>query len=135
VKTPSGPKNVAGASPAQPGGSDSAVPPQHLRPPTAAWWSSVLRDYLLEPHHVRLLTLAAEAWDRGQQAREAIEEHGITFLDRFGQPRARPEVAIERDARIGFARALRELGLDVAPPSEAPRSTGITPNASLRKVG
>jgi phage terminase small subunit len=101
------------------------VAPRHLRPETRAWWLHHLSEYRLEPHHVRLLTLAAESWDRCQEARLALEEHGITYEDRFGQPRARPEVAIERDSRVAFARLLRELNLDLAPPEEAriPRLT------------
>jgi len=41
----------------------------------------VVGDYDLEPHHVRLLTLAAEAWDRGQQAREVLDRDGLTYTD------------------------------------------------------
>jgi hypothetical protein len=37
----------------------------------------------------RLLTLAAEAWDRAQQARAALDEHGLTYLDRFAARRTR----------------------------------------------
>jgi len=92
--------------------------PKHLRPPTAKWFREVLYDYELEPHHIRLLTLAGEAWDRGEQAREALES-GLTFEDRFGQPHARPEVAIERDSRIAFSRLVRELDLDVEAPAES----------------
>ena len=91
--------------------------PAHLAPATAKWWRQVQDDYLLEPHHVRLLTLAAEAWDRNQSAREIIDKEGLTYLDRFEAPRTRPEVAIERDTRLGFARLIRELDLDVDPPS------------------
>ena len=36
--------------------------PPHLTPETADWWRSVQSDYDLEPHHVRLLTLACEAF-------------------------------------------------------------------------
>ncbi len=107
-------------------------PPDHLLPETAKWWSSVIADYDLEPHHVRLLTLAAEAWDRTEQARVALAEHGLTFEDRFGQPRARPEVAIERDSRVAFARLLRELALDVDEPAAATRPATIGGNAALR---
>ena len=57
-------------------------PPKHLRPTTKAWFSSVLAEYSLEPHHVRLLTLAAESWDRCCESREALAEHGLTFIDR-----------------------------------------------------
>ena len=93
-------------------------PPPHLTAATRRWWSGVVADFVLDPHHLRLLTLAGGAWDRGEQARKALAKNGLTFLDRFGQPRARPEVAIERDSRIAFARLLRELALDVGPPAE-----------------
>jgi hypothetical protein len=66
---------------------------------------------------LRLLQLACEAWDRAEQARELLLQHGLTFVDRFGQPHARPEIAIERDSRIAFARLLRELNLDIEPPA------------------
>jgi len=99
--------------------------PRHLKLSTRRWWLSVLEDYQLESHHVRLLTLAGEAWDRCQEAREALKTHGLTFTDRFGQPHARPENTIERDSRIGFARLLRELALDVEPPRELGRPPGI----------
>ena len=64
----------------------------------------------------RLLTACAESWDRLQQAREALAANGLTYLDRYGAPRSRPEVAIERDSRIAFARLLRQLDLDAGPP-------------------
>jgi phage terminase small subunit len=92
--------------------------PKHLKPDTAAWFEHVLLDYELQDHHVRLLTLAAQAWDRAEQARQLLAEKGLTFDDRFEQPHARPEVAIERDSRIAFARLLRELCLDIDPPAE-----------------
>jgi phage terminase small subunit len=96
-------------------------PPAHLGRATAQWWRSVNDDFELDPHHIRLLTLAAEAWDRGQAAREIVEREGMTFQDRFGCPKPRPEVAIERDSRIGFARLLRELALDGVDAPEGPR--------------
>jgi P27 family predicted phage terminase small subunit len=96
-------------------------PPTHLKRTTRDWFKVVVADYELDDHHVRLLTLACEAWDRGVQAREIIETDGLTFVDRFGSPKPRPEVAIERDSRIGFARLIRELGLDGASAPEAPR--------------
>ena len=92
--------------------------PAHLTPATRHWWESVVEDFELEEHHVKLLTLAAESWDRSGAARRAIEKHGLTYTDRFGAPRLRPEVGIERDHKISFARLLRELALDVDPPTE-----------------
>jgi phage terminase small subunit len=93
------------------------LPPKHLKPLTRQWWSSVLTDYELEPHHIRLLTLAGEAWDRCCAARAVVDKSGMTYTDRFGDPRPRPEIAIERDARTSFARLLRELDLDVGTPA------------------
>jgi hypothetical protein len=80
------------------------------------WWSSVVEDYEFEAHHVLILTKAAEAHDRAEQARETIKEKGVTYQDRFDQPCARPEVAIERDSRVAFARLVRELNLSEDPP-------------------
>ena len=95
--------------------------PQHLSASTRHWFESVCKSYELEPHHLKLLTLAAEAWDRTQQARTIIDSEGITFLDRFDQPKARPEIGIERDSRLAFARLVRELDLDTEATPEASR--------------
>ena len=84
--------------------------------------------YELESHHLRLLTLAGESWDRCVAAREAIAELGLTYNDRYGCPHARPEVAVERDSRLAFARLLRELDLDISPPAPASRPPGIRSN-------
>ena len=94
--------------------------PAHLRRETAAWWRSVVGEFDLEPHHRRLLSLAATAWDRAQEARETLAAEGTYFTDRFGQPRKHPAVTVERDSQIAFARLLRELALDVEPPESRP---------------
>lgn len=102
--------------------------PAHLKPATRDWFEAVQADFALEQHHTRLLTLACEAFDRAAEAREAIATHGPVYSDRFGAPRARPEVAIERDARLAFARLLRELDLDAEPPAEARRPPALRSN-------
>jgi P27 family predicted phage terminase small subunit len=79
-------------------------PPPHLTEEAAAWWHDVCRDYELEPHHLRLLQAACEAWDRMQLAREAVASGGITFRAANGDVKANPACAIERDARTAFAR-------------------------------
>lgn len=100
-------------------------PPAHLSPATGAWWLGVVTSWELDEHHVRLLTLAAESYDRAVQAREILDAKGLTYKDRFGQPKPRPEVAIERDSRVAFARLLRELDLDLEPPTEKPRTPSL----------
>lgn len=93
-------------------------PPKHLSKAAAAWWTHVLAEYELEMHHRQLLLLACEAMDRGESARAALAIHGEVYSDKYGNPRTRPEVAIERDSRTAFARLLRELDLDLEPPSQ-----------------
>lgn len=95
--------------------------PPHLSAPTRDWFASVIETYELEPHHLRLLTLAAESWDRCAQARAIIDEQGLTYQDRFDAPRTRPEVAVERDSKVAFARLIRELDLDTEQTPEAVR--------------
>ena len=108
---------------------DLPQPPDHLSADAAAWWREVLRDYSLEPHHVRLLQLACEAWDRARQAQAELTAHGaLTFRDERGTIRAHPAVAMERDARTAFARLVRELDLDTGPPAEARRPPAIISN-------
>ena len=101
--------------------------PKHLRAPTRRWFVQVTTDYALEPHHVRLLTLAAESWDRCEQAREALVA-GLTYNDRYGCPHQRPEVQIERDNRVAFARLVRELDLDVELPPPGSRPPSLRSN-------
>jgi hypothetical protein len=102
--------------------------PKHLRPLTQEWVASVIEDYTLELHHVRLLIKCAESWDRSEEAREAIAKHGLTYDGRFGEPRARPEVAIERDSRLAFCRLLRELDIDVSEPGVSNRPPALRSN-------
>lgn len=92
--------------------------PAHLARTTKTWFLKVRAEYVLQDHHVRLLTLAGEAWDRCAQARQVIDAEGLTYTDRFEAPRARPEVSIERDSRLAFVRLIRELDLDIEPPSD-----------------
>jgi P27 family predicted phage terminase small subunit len=91
-------------------------PPSHLSPSAQQWWTSTVEAYILQEHHLRLLQLACEAWDRAQAAREELEKDGLTVSTTQGV-RAHPCVAVERDARLAVARLVRELDLDTEPPA------------------
>ena len=80
----------------------------------------IVETYEFQYFELRLLTAAGEAWDRKEKAREVIETQGLTYTDRFGQPAARPEVAIERDSRLAFFRCMRQLALSEEPPDNRP---------------
>lgn len=100
-------------------------PPPHLTPRARRLWREIVDGFELEGHHLRILEVALTAMDRGAAARAVIDKEGAVFPDRFGQPKPRPEVAIERDAAITFMRGLRELGLDSAALDEAPRPPAL----------
>jgi P27 family predicted phage terminase small subunit len=101
--------------------------PRGLQPETARWWREIVRTYELEAHHLRLLEAACRAWDRASLARQVLEEQGMTYTGAEGQPRMRPEVQIERQSLLAFARLVRELGLDLAvPDTRPPRRDGTT---------
>jgi P27 family predicted phage terminase small subunit len=102
--------------------------PDHLSKEAKRWWASVVADYELEPHHLHLLQAACEAWDRCQQAREVVSREGITFRTANGDVRTHPAVTIEKDARIVFARLVRELDLDAEPPAERSRPPALGSN-------
>jgi len=105
--------------------SDTPTAPAYLEPGTRAWWQSVADRWQLEQHHIRLLTLAAESWDRGQQAREQILRDGPTTGTKEGGLRCHPSVKIESDCRLAFARLIRELDLDLEPPVAASRPAAL----------
>lgn len=100
-------------------------PPHHLSPATRRWVQSVLDDYELEEHHFHLLVLAGELLDKSRRARLALEVEGEFYYDRYNQPHPHPAHAVERDSKLGFAKILRELGLDITA-TENPRVNSIS---------
>jgi hypothetical protein len=54
-------------------------------------------------------------------ARELIAKEGLVTTTKSGGVQKHPAVVIERDSQIAFLRAIRELDLDLDPPSEARR--------------
>jgi P27 family predicted phage terminase small subunit len=92
-------------------------PPDHLSDSMRAWWRETVKAYALEPHHLKLLEAAADAWDRMAQARTTLLADGLTVATGDGGRKAHPCAAIERDARSQFMVALRELDLDEPLPS------------------
>ena len=98
-----------------------SLAPKHLKAPTRAWFDQICDEFDLESQHLRILQMAAEAWDSYETARDSIAENGMTFVNlKHGDLKPRPEVAIMQNSRIAFLRAVRELNLDVAPP-DTPR--------------
>jgi hypothetical protein len=92
-------------------------------------------EFELESSHLKLLEIAARAWDRVLEARESLAKNGVTFSDRHGVLRPRPEIVIERNSSILFARMLRELRLGDFPEADerdrVPRNQARSPRRPL----
>jgi phage terminase small subunit len=76
-------------------------------------WKEVCEDFDLEQRHLVILARACVALDRATRAGRQVTLEGEVVRDRFGQPKANPACAIERDADASFRHSLHELGLDV----------------------
>jgi phage terminase small subunit len=87
-------------------------PPSHLEPPERKLFEENVRDYAIDDaHSVDLLVIAMEARCRCRRAREQLAKDGEVIKDRFGQLVAHPSIAIERDSRDAYLRAMRALNL------------------------
>ena len=60
---------------------NSVKVPKHLTAASKRFYEQVCNDYVLESHHIRLLQLLCEAFDRGQEARKLLATEGLTVVD------------------------------------------------------
>ena len=104
---------------------------------TRAWKSEMLKAWEFESHELRLLQLACECWDRANDAQNAIDREGLTYVDRFGSPHPRPEVKILENAVSQFASIVKQLNLVVEgerrPPGRPPDVRPLKFTNSRRK--
>lgn len=52
-----------------------------------------------------------ECSDRSMEAREIVGREGLTYQDKFGNPRKHPAVDIELNSKLVFSRLIKTLGL------------------------
>ncbi|HUN95151.1 MAG TPA: hypothetical protein VMU69_02800 [Bradyrhizobium sp.] len=93
--------------------------PRHLSKESAEFFRKTIEAYDLDDHHLLLLTKAMEAQDLAEKCREILDKEGLTYTDRFGAPRARPEAKILNDSRNALKNIFRELGFDLADDNNA----------------
>ncbi len=91
--------------------------PRHLSPPARRLFADVLAIYVLEPHHVQVFTKSLEAFDRAEQARDVIDADGLMVTSRLGERKPHPLLSVERDSRAAFMAGVKQLGLDIEPPT------------------
>lgn len=89
---------------------DDPEPPAGISKESARWWRSVVSEFNLEDSHLELLRLACFALDRCAVARRELRK-GMTYKDKAGICRPKPESIIERQSAVLFARLVREMKL------------------------
>jgi phage terminase small subunit len=93
--------------------------PEHLSVESQRFWLGVTANFDVEPPDVLILTQACELWDTKERARKVLETEGLTYVDRFGAPRPRPEHKIAHDSKLAFLKCLSALGLHRIPMTRA----------------
>ena len=84
-------------------------------------WRKFLFEYeIADQGGLVILQTGLEAFDRMRSAQEKIKDSGETVQDRFGQIKAHPLCAVERDARSQMLQALKMLNLDLEPLESKP---------------
>jgi phage terminase small subunit len=88
--------------------------PAHLARTEGDLFAKIVRAYGLHDEVSRqILAEACTSLMRAREARETIDKEGVSFRDRWGQIKANPVCAIERDARAAALSALRQLNLEL----------------------
>jgi len=82
------------------------------------WWRHFVSAWEFDEAGLLILASALEAFDRMRQAQKILTDEGLVIQDRFGQKKCHPAALIERDARAGMLRALKQLNLDLEPLQE-----------------
>ena len=102
----------------------SKSPPRHLSKKSKKLWREIFEGWIIDSSHEPLLEICCQSYDRIQEARREIEEHGVVLLSPTGNQKANPALRIEHDATNRFLQAWRQLGLDAEPPKDVGRPPG-----------
>jgi phage terminase small subunit len=101
--------------------------PSHLAKVEADLFARIVRSYGLHDEVSRqILEEGLTSLQRAREARETIDREGVSFRDRWGQIKANPVCAIERDARAAALSAFRQLNLEMLRPKSKEIDWGVT---------
>lgn len=80
------------------------------------WLSYLSVRFDLEPHEAMLAQQAAQTWDEIVAAKKLVAKHGLVVHTDRGGLKSNPAVAVLKDARLLFARLVKQLDVGVALP-------------------
>ena len=77
---------------------EAVKPLKGLKAATRRWFVDVCTRWVLEEHHVKLLVVAARAFDEAEAAASIIRRDGIVLETRTGFRRPHPAIRIHNEA-------------------------------------
>jgi len=87
-------------------------------------WRAVVRDWDLPEAMLTTLRLACQALDQHDDATAVLASEGMT-VSSGTSIKAHPAASVQRDSRLAYLRAMRELALeDALPDARPPRIAG-----------
>lgn len=91
-------------------------PPAGLSLAAKTWWAKLTDEYSIDDQvGLLILETAMRSMDRMAMASALVDQHGAVTFDKFGQLKANPACAVERDSRAAMMAALKNLNLDLEP--------------------
>ena len=111
--------------------SDHPVPPSDLSPDAAQRWTALVAEFdVRDAAGLETLHVGFQNFDLADRLAAVIEADGVTFRDRFGQPRQHPLLPALRDARAAYLSAIRSMNFDATPThprtGQPPKAIGLT---------
>lgn len=94
--------------------------PDYIGESGRKWLKRVFSDYAFDKSELETVFQAASCLDRIEQARDAIQAHGI-LIDCPTGLKGNPACGVERDNKTLFARLCRELQITGAEETRLPR--------------
>jgi len=89
-------------------------PPASLGAPGKDLWNTIVKEYPVNGASRKVLLQAGQALDRLHEIGTELKTTGLTFKDKFGQPKLHPLVLAEGNARMQFCRCMRLLNLNLS---------------------
>jgi len=85
--------------------------PKKYRKKARNWILAFTQTYECSETDMVLVFLIADAIQLADDAQKVLDVTGMTYQDRYFQPKKRPEVDILNQNRVAIAKLLRELGM------------------------
>lgn len=112
-------------------------PPASLSVESATWWRRIVLEHdLTDAPSLLTLSTALHSYDRANEAAVVLKREGLTVKSVGGSKKTHPAVAVERNARVAFLRAMASLRLDALPihptPGRPPTVASAPPKKGTR---